>query len=106
MELTLSKREASLVLAALRNWQEETQTVDLADFYEAYFEEHDLPRHPLEAQGFLSVGCQPCTSPVLPGEDPRAGRWRGWDKTECGIHVLGAPDSDDGELPAGYEPAF
>lgn len=41
MELTLSKREASLVLAALRNWQEETQTVDLADFYEAYFEEHE-----------------------------------------------------------------
>jgi hypothetical protein len=41
MELTLSKREASLVLAALRNWQEESQTVDLADFYEAYFEEHE-----------------------------------------------------------------
>jgi hypothetical protein len=41
MELTLSKREASLVLAALRSWQEESQTVDLADFYEAYFEEHE-----------------------------------------------------------------
>ena len=41
MELTLSKREASLVLAALRNWQEETATVDLADYYEAYFEEHE-----------------------------------------------------------------
>jgi hypothetical protein len=45
MELTLSKREASLVLAALRNWQEETRTVDLADYYEAYFEEHE----PLES---------------------------------------------------------
>ena len=56
---------------------------------EAYFEERDLPRHPLEAQGFLSVGCAPCTSPVEPGEDPRAGRWRGWDKTECGIHQPG-----------------
>jgi phosphoadenosine phosphosulfate reductase len=76
------------------------------DQLEAYFEEHELPRHPLEAQGFLSVGCQPCTSPVLPGEDPRAGRWRGWDKTECGIHLPGVPDSDDGELPPGYEPAF
>ena len=76
------------------------------DDLEAYFEEHDLPRHPLEAQGFLSVGCQPCTSPVLPGEDPRAGRWRGWDKTECGIHLPGVPDTDDGELPPGYEPAF
>ena len=41
MELTLSKREASLVLAALRSWQEETQVVDLADYYEAYFEEHE-----------------------------------------------------------------
>ena len=52
----------------------------------AYFEEHKLPRHPLEAQGFPSIGCAPCTSQVQPGEDPRAGRWRGWDKTECGIH--------------------
>jgi phosphoadenosine phosphosulfate reductase len=74
------------------------------DQLEAYFDEHNLPRHPLEAQGFLSVGCEPCTSPVLPGEDPRAGRWRGWDKTECGIHVPGVPDTDDGELPPGYEP--
>ncbi|ANU08528.1 phosphoadenylyl-sulfate reductase [Paraurantiacibacter namhicola] len=56
---------------------------------DAYFAEHDLPRHPLEAQGYLSVGCAPCTSTVKPGEDPRAGRWRGWDKTECGIHKPG-----------------
>ena len=41
MELTLTKREASLMLAALRNWQEETKTVDLADYFEAYFEEHE-----------------------------------------------------------------
>lgn len=53
---------------------------------DAYFEEHKLPRHPLEAQGYPSIGCAPCTSQVQPGEDPRAGRWRGWDKTECGIH--------------------
>jgi len=78
------------------------------DDLEAYFEEHDLPRHPLEAQGYLSVGCQPCTSIVAPGEDPRAGRWRGWDKTECGIHSPSDPasGSDEGELPPGYEPAF
>ena len=56
---------------------------------ETYFAERDLPRHPLEAKGFLSVGCAPCTSKVKPGEDPRAGRWRGWDKTECGIHAPG-----------------
>jgi phosphoadenosine phosphosulfate reductase len=59
---------------------------------DAYFEEHKLPRHPLETQGYPSVGCAPCTSKVLPGEDPRAGRWRGWDKTECGIHTGPQPD--------------
>ena len=53
---------------------------------DAYFAAADLPRHPLEAQGFASIGCVPCTTAVAPGEDPRAGRWRGWDKTECGIH--------------------
>lgn len=53
---------------------------------DAYFLRHALPRHPLEAQGYLSIGCMPCTSPVRPGEDPRAGRWRGFDKVECGIH--------------------
>ncbi len=74
---------------------------------EAYFEEHDLPRHPLEEQGYLSVGCAPCTSKVKPGEDPRAGRWRGWDKTECGIHSPNDPqNTDEGDLPPGYEPAF
>jgi phosphoadenosine phosphosulfate reductase len=62
------------------------------DDLEAYFAEHDLPRHPLEAEGFLSVGCAPCTSKVMPGEDARAGRWRGWDKTECGIHTPIDPD--------------
>ena len=54
---------------------------------EAYFERHDLPRHPLEADGFLSIGCMPCTDRVKPGENARAGRWRHSDKTECGIHL-------------------
>ncbi|GFM27384.1 phosphoadenylyl-sulfate reductase [Novosphingobium sp. PY1] len=53
----------------------------------AYIEKHDLPPHPLVAEGYPSIGCMPCTSKVAPGEDPRSGRWRGWDKTECGIHV-------------------
>ena len=61
---------------------------------EVYFAEHDLPRHPLEEQGYLSIGCEPCTSKVLPGEDPRAGRWRGWDKVECGIHTPSTPRGD------------
>ena len=53
----------------------------------AYLELHDLPRHPLVAQNYLSIGCAPCTTPVLPGEDARSGRWRGRGKTECGIHL-------------------
>ncbi|MFZ5608566.1 MAG: phosphoadenylyl-sulfate reductase [Pseudomonadota bacterium] len=54
---------------------------------EAYFTAHGLPRHPLEADGYPSVGCMPCTSPVKAGEGARAGRWRGLDKSECGIHI-------------------
>jgi phosphoadenosine phosphosulfate reductase len=54
---------------------------------EAYFSAYDLPRHPLEAEGYRSVGCMPCSSPVGPGEDARAGRWRGLSKSECGIHL-------------------
>lgn len=56
---------------------------DIAD----YMHVHGLPAHPLVARGYPSIGCSPCTSPVATGEDPRAGRWRGQDKTECGIHV-------------------
>ncbi|WP_460593454.1 phosphoadenosine phosphosulfate reductase domain-containing protein, partial [Escherichia coli] len=44
---------------------------------EAYRDQHALPPHPLEEQGFLSIGCMPCTDRVAPGEDLRAGRWRG-----------------------------
>ncbi len=63
----------------LANWS----SADL----KAFAERHELPPHPLVAQGYPSIGCVPCTSRVLPGEDERAGRWRGLDKTECGIHV-------------------
>jgi phosphoadenosine phosphosulfate reductase len=52
----------------------------------SYMDRHDLPRHPLVARGFRSIGCAPCTTPVRAGEDDRAGRWRGSDKVECGIH--------------------
>jgi len=69
----------------------------------AYMEEHNLPPHPLVAKGYPSIGCSPCTSMVAEGEDPRSGRWRGWDKVECGIHT---PDSGDDELPPGYDPVF
>ncbi len=51
-----------------------------------YLKEHDIPKHPLYELGYPSIGCAPCTRPVAPGEDARAGRWAGRNKTECGIH--------------------
>jgi phosphoadenosine phosphosulfate reductase len=54
----------------------------------AVFAGSGLPEHPLAALGYRSVGCLPCTSRVQAGEDPRAGRWRGSAKTECGIHSV------------------
>ena len=67
----------------LANWGKE----DL----DAYMAEHDLPAHPLVAQGFPSIGCWPCTKPVEAGQDVRAGRWAESEKTECGIHIARAP---------------
>jgi phosphoadenosine phosphosulfate reductase len=58
---------------------------------DAYAQEHQLPAHPLVAQGYPSIGCWPCTQPVEEGEDARAGRWAGSQKTECGIHLARAP---------------
>ena len=54
---------------------------------EAYFDAYSLPHHPLEADGFASIGCIPCTRRIMPGESPRAGRWSGSPKTECGIFL-------------------
>jgi phosphoadenosine phosphosulfate reductase len=56
----------------------------------AIFKSANLPPHPLQASGYLSVGCMPCTSRTSPDEDARAGRWRGRPKTECGIHTVKA----------------
>jgi len=52
-----------------------------------YVHEHDVPYNPLHERGYPSIGCWPCTTSVAPGEDPRAGRWRGQEKTECGLHT-------------------
>jgi phosphoadenosine phosphosulfate reductase len=53
-----------------------------------YVHERDVPYNPLHDRSYPSIGCWPCTSPVAPGEDPRAGRWRGQAKSECGIHLV------------------
>ncbi|MFT8521279.1 phosphoadenylyl-sulfate reductase [Gluconobacter oxydans] len=53
---------------------------------ETQMQRRDLPRHPLVAKGYTSIGCAPCTRAVKDGEDGRAGRWAGLAKTECGIH--------------------
>jgi sulfate adenylyltransferase subunit 2 len=58
---------------------------------EAEFKRRELPRHPLVADGFLSIGCMPCTNKVAEGADARSGRWAGLDKTECGIHLSRIP---------------
>jgi phosphoadenosine phosphosulfate reductase len=78
-----------LKVAPLARWTEE----DVA----RYLAVNDLPRHPLTAHGYGSVGCAPCTAPTPPGEDPRAGRWAAFGKTECGIHL----DGDDPTTTAG-----
>jgi len=57
----------------------------------AEFKRRELPAHPLVADGFLSIGCMPCTDRVAPGADARSGRWAGLDKTECGIHLSRIP---------------
>ncbi|HEX7390023.1 MAG TPA: phosphoadenylyl-sulfate reductase [Acidiphilium sp.] len=71
--------DGRIVINPLRDWAR-------ADI-EAYFATHDLPRHPLESDGFASIGCFSCTRRINPGEDPRAGRWSGTGKTECGIFL-------------------
>jgi phosphoadenosine phosphosulfate reductase len=52
-----------------------------------YIADHDVPYNPLLDQGYLSIGCWPCTKPVADGEDPRSGRWVGLSKKECGLHL-------------------
>jgi len=52
-----------------------------------YAQLHELPANPLAERGYPSIGCWPCTRPVAPGQDKRAGRWSGHTKTECGLHV-------------------
>lgn len=54
----------------------------------SYLREHEIPYNPLQDRGYRSIGCMPCTRPTGSGEDERAGRWTGFNKSECGIHTF------------------
>jgi phosphoadenosine phosphosulfate reductase len=76
------------------SWDERRRKVKIAPLarwtdadVEAYVAEHRILVNPLLADGYPSIGCAPCTRRTNPGEDPRAGRWAGFLKTECGIHT-------------------
>lgn len=75
-----SEEDRRIKVNPLAHWDKQ----DVQD----YLINNRLPRHPLVAKGYPSIGCRPCTSPVKPGEDERAGRWRGSEKSECGIHIV------------------
>jgi len=71
-----------------------------------YIHDRQLPEHPLLAQGYLTVGCAPCTRPVFDGTGERSGRWNGHDKTECGLHtVLRQPAPAEPDIPKTEEKA-
>jgi phosphoadenosine phosphosulfate reductase len=78
-----SKRYDCYAISPLLNWSQRE--------IHGYMKRHDLPHHPLFNQGYKSIGCNPlsCTRPIQIGEDPRAGRWAGSGKTECGLHLEG-----------------
>ena len=67
-------------IAPLASWSEED--------VEEYVRQREVPLNPLLGRGYRSIGCEPCTRAVAPGEEARAGRWPGTGKTECGIHVV------------------
>jgi len=71
----------------------------------AYIRANDVPYNSLHDHDYPSIGCQPCTRPVRPGEDPRAGRWANFAKKECGLHTesgpAAAPTQDSAPAPAG-----
>ncbi|MDG6094450.1 phosphoadenylyl-sulfate reductase [Acetobacter sp. AN02] len=78
LEIVQTEADDSLRINPLADWTPEE--------LEAEMTRRNLPRHPLTQRGYPSIGCAPCTQPVGEGDDPRAGRWAGFSKTECGIH--------------------
>lgn len=87
LELQETGADGRITVNPLAFWQDEE--------LEAYFLAHNLPRHPLQAQGYSSIGCATCTQKPLPGQDKRSGRWAGKAKTECGIHMPRAMTKPD-----------
>ena len=92
-------QNATRAVVSVVEWDAQYELVKvnpLATWTEAqvweYIRENDVPYNPLHDRGYASIGCTHCTRAVKPGEDPRAGRWAGFDKMECGIHVPG-PDT-------------
>ena len=73
------RNRGKVKIAPLAYWTE--------DRVNAYISAHNVPVNPLIEAGFASIGCWPCTRRTAPGEDPRAGRWPMFDKTECGLHA-------------------
>jgi phosphoadenosine phosphosulfate reductase len=90
MDLFENEDNKRIKINPLAHWRKP----DLQD----YIINNSLPRHPLVAKGYPSLGCAPCTSAVKDGEDERAGRWRGVDKVECGIHFINGAKINEGAV--------
>jgi phosphoadenylyl-sulfate reductase (thioredoxin) len=93
--ITAIRRDQSTTRAAARaiEWDDQFELVKVNPLIRwtkaevwSYVRRQGVPYNPLHDRGYPSIGCAPCTSPVGDGEDERAGRWRGIDKTECGLH--------------------
>ena len=103
--ITAIRRDQTATRAAARHvdWDPKNGLVKVnpllrwsSDDVWAYVKNHDVPYNALHDAGYASIGCAPCTTPVAPGEDPRAGRWRTREKNECGLHIKLQPVDVDG----------
>jgi phosphoadenosine phosphosulfate reductase len=65
-----------------------------------YIMDNSVPYNELHDRNYPSIGCTHCTKAVMPGEDPRSGRWQGFDKTECGLHAPGTIEIESAAAPA------
>jgi phosphoadenosine phosphosulfate reductase len=103
------RREQTIVRAASFKieWDDKFELVKLnpladwtSDQVWAYIRSHGVPYNPLHERNYPSIGCTHCTRPVRHGEDPRSGRWAGFEKTECGLHGRGIATLGDSATPA------